>query len=258
MKSLQRHKGTVIWKVINLIALLCFIVLLWFTTQQHQLQNCTAIEIQIEHNQFLNEADILKEIQQKADAHFEGKTIYAVDIHRIERILNKIPFVKRTDVYMDNAGKLKINITEKQPLVRVVNAENTGYYIDTDAEKFQTSTKYTARVPIVSGHIYDNKLANGELTSLIGKAIFKLAAFIAQEPLWNAMVEQIYIKPNQDFVLIPKVGDFEVEIGTIDNLDQKFKKLHNFYMKGLLTENDYETINLKYEKQIVCSLKPTS
>ncbi len=255
MKAATQHKKSWLWKAGSLMALLGFVFLLWATTTQHQQNICTAIEIQFDQNQFLQEADVLKEVQQKVDANIEGKKIYSVDINRIEAILQEIPFVKQADVFMDNTGKLTIKVKEKQPLVRVVNNKNIGYYIDDEAQKFEVSKNYTARVPIVSGYINDNQLPNGTITSTIGQHIFELANFIYQEPLWQAMVEQIYVNQHQEFIIIPKVGNFEIELGAIENLEHKFKKLLNFYEKGLITEYNYESIKLKYEKQIVCSLK---
>jgi len=235
MKKAKQHIKPLVWKALSFLALICFILLLWQTTSQHQKNICTGIEVQIDKNQFLNEADILSEIKQKADAYITGKEIYAVDINRIENILQKIPFVKHTEVFIDNTGKLTIQVQEKEPLVRVINNKNVGYYIDKDANKFEVSSKYTARVPVVSGYISDNQQANGSITSVIGKSIFELADYIHNEPLWTAMVEQIYVNPNQEFIIIPKVGDFEIEMGKVQDLEM--------------------TINLKYDKQIVCSLK---
>lgn len=255
MKASNQHKKSLLRKVFSLLAFAGFVFLLWLTSQQHHKNICKTIEVEIDQNQFLQEADVLKEIQQKADAYVEGKEIYAIDINRIENILQQIPFVKHAAVFMDNTGKLNIKVEEKQPLVRVINNENVGYYIDEDSQKFEVSNKYTARVPVVSGYIADNQFANGDITTDIGKSIFELANFIYQEPLWQAMVEQVYVNQHQEFIIIPKVGDFEIEIGAIENLDQKFRKLLNFYEKGLTAEHSYESINLKYEKQIVCSLK---
>lgn len=255
MKTSKQHMKPIIWKVLGALAFFGFVLLLWQTTAQHEKNICSGIEVQIDKNQFLNETDILSEIKQKADAYITGKEIYAVDINRIETILQKIPFVKHTEVFMDNTGKLTIQVQEKEPLVRVVNNKNIGYYIDKDGSKFEVSSKYTVRVPVVSGYISDNQQANGNISSAIGESIFKLADYIHSEPLWTAMVEQIYVNANQEFIIIPKVGDFEIEMGKVEDLEVKFKKLTNFYEKGLLSENQYESINLKYEKQIVCSLK---
>lgn len=251
-------RSSKIRKALLLCCFVAFLFLLFATTKHHKKNICKDVLIEIEGqggNQFLSEKDILNEIGNKADANISGKAIYQIDLQRIEHIINKIPFVKRTNVFMDNAGTLTVKILEKQPLVRVVNNENTSYYMDSEAHKFEVSPNFTARVPVVSGYIADNKKDNGEITSAVGKSIFNLASFIQNEPLWKAMVEQVYVEQNGDFIVIPKIGDFEIEIGSAENLHEKFKKLKTFYDKGQANEYRYESINLKYEKQIVCSLK---
>ena len=60
-----------------------------------------------------------------------------------------------------------------------------------------------------------------------------------------------------DFVLKTRVGGQQIEVGSLNRIDKKFKKLKAFYQKKLKdnTLDNYQTINLKYENQVVCTKK---
>jgi cell division protein FtsQ len=76
----------------------------------------------------------------------------------------------------------------------------------------------------------------------------------------RAQIGQIHREKNGDFLLIPQVGAHKIVFGTAKNdkdVEDKFNKLIVFYKEGLPFEgwNKYNLINLKYDKQIVCSKK---
>jgi cell division protein FtsQ len=70
---------------------------------------------------------------------------------------------------------------------------------------------------------------------------------------WKAQIEQIYI--GNDVELVPLAGSHIIVLGNFQDIDEKMNKLLVFYQHGLnkVGWNIYETINLKYKNQIVCS-----
>ena len=87
------------------------------------------------------------------------------------------------------------------------------------------------------------------------KSLFYLTNVIRHDKFWNAQVEQIYIEPNQDIVLIPRVGDHKIIFGDTSNALEKFENLLVFYQKALpkVGWQTYHTINVKFKGQLVCS-----
>jgi cell division protein FtsQ len=76
----------------------------------------------------------------------------------------------------------------------------------------------------------------------------------------QALIGQIHLKKNGDFVLIPLVGDQLIVFGsafTDQEVRDKFEKLKIFYTKGLPYEGweKYSEISLKYRGQIVGKIK---
>jgi len=240
-----------------------FILLVAATTKHHVTNKCEDVKVIIQRdstNKFLNEADVIHEVQVQTGIELKDRIIYDVDLQLIENEIKHMPFVKSSQIYFDNNGLLTFNLEERHPLIRVVNKNNVSYYIDNEGNKFPVSTKFTARVPIISGHIADNDLTDGAVGSSIGISIFQLANFIANDSFLTAFVEQIYVDEKEQFILIPKWGDYEIELGSIENMESKFKKLNRFLTDGIESNGwkNYKTINLKYNKQIVCSLKNTN
>jgi cell division protein FtsQ len=76
-------------------------------------------------------------------------------------------------------------------------------------------------------------------------------------------VEQINVSTNSDneytITLIPRIGHHTINLGTIDNFENKLARLHTFYEKALPTIgwDKYTTINLEYDGQIICKKTKT-
>ena len=71
----------------------------------------------------------------------------------------------------------------------------------------------------------------------------------------KAQMEQLYVRRNNDFVLVPRVGDHLILLGQPEDLALKLRNLRLLYTEGLNPRewNEYRTINLKYKNQILCS-----
>ena len=74
-------------------------------------------------------------------------------------------------------------------------------------------------------------------------------------PFWDAQIEQIYVTENNEIELIPRIGDNLILLGKIDNFEQKLENLQCLYEQALskVGWNKYDTINLKYNNQVICS-----
>jgi cell division protein FtsQ len=85
--------------------------------------------------------------------------------------------------------------------------------------------------------------------------LYKLSTFITNNKFLKAQIEQIFVEPDGDFDLIPRVGDHTIIFGDADNMDDKFDRLFVFYRNGLskIGWTRYNIINIKYKNQVVCS-----
>jgi cell division protein FtsQ len=81
--------------------------------------------------------------------------------------------------------------------------------------------------------------------------------FLEKDEFWKAQMEQVLVNDKSELILIPKVGDHQIILGTTEGLEEKLNRLMLFYKEALTKTgwNQYGTINLKYKGQIVCTKK---
>ena len=108
-------------------------------------------------------------------------------------------------------------------------------------------------------HVGENmklRMAKGDKSSgEIIPDLFKLVLTINDSKLWRSQFEQIYVNSKGDIELVPRVGNHIIELGSVENLNEKLENLEAFYKQGLSQYgwNKYRTISLKYKNQIVCT-----
>ena len=245
---------------------------LGFVAEEHANTVYKNIEISItggDEHYFIQEEDV-KEILNSKDYKVVGEKIKDVDVAAIERILNDHPSVENADVYASIDGTLRIALVQRKPIVRIINESGENFYIDENGSLMPLSDKYTARVLIVNGRINEpfarwykhntNEISTDTLLcdQTMLDDIYSLSTFILADPFWKAQIVQVFINEEGDIELVPQMGDQRIILGDIKNMEEKFNKLLVFYKEGLKKTgwwNKYESINLKYINQVVCSKK---
>lgn len=186
-----------------------------------------------------------------------GKKIMELNIPLIETKLNHNDFIKTSQVFTDMNGELHINIHQRRPIMRLLRADGSSFYIDEEGRKMPISQAFTAHVPVVSGNLFEDYKTRDTMHTVVGRDLHKIATYVDKDAFWKAQIEQIFVTAESEFVLIPKVGDHTILFGTGEDMEEKFEKLLLFYKEGLsrVGWDKYSSINLKYKNQIVCTKK---
>lgn len=173
-----------------------------------------------------------------------GEKTSDIDLSEIERAVSSLNLVKEAVCYFDTEGRLNIKASQRVPLFRVKSA-NGDYYVDSDRQLMPTSIRYTAHVPVVTGNV-DQTFATTELYDFI--------RFIVNDSRWKSAFTQIYVYPDNEVELIPRVGNFIIDMGRLDRYEAKLNKLDIFLDKvpRYKSWNEYSEIDLKYRDQVVC------
>ena len=184
---------------------------------------------------------------KKKKIHPVGKKANEINIRLLEDEVNKHPFVRKAECYFTSGGKVRIDIDQRIPLIRVMSGNGDDYYIDNEG-KIMPAGKKAIHVAIASGYI-DRKFAQNEL--------FKLGKYLKQNQFWQSQIQQIHITQKQDIELVPRAGDHIIFLGKLENMEEKFRKLHTFYHKGLnqVGWNKYNRISIEFSNQIICTKK---
>ncbi len=252
-------------KIINITLWLLLVagifVLVGFIDVEHKKITCKSVEVSFDYQEIdplITQNEINKKLYKNRDS-LVGKKLSEINLADLENSLNKIPQVARADVYTSITGKLTIKIKQRNPLFRVINSAGQNYYIDSEGFAFQANFGHSTRVLVANGFISQKysdtlKVDPADVKSLLAK-LFTISSYINDDKFLKAQIEQIYVTKDKEFELVPKVGRQLIIFGDVDNMENKFKKLLVLYEQGLNKTgwDKYNTINLKFENQVVCS-----
>ncbi len=235
-------------------------------TRKHLL--CNGIDITItnsEESAFLTQDDIVNIVSGRTGCL--GKPVNEINLKEIEHILQESTSVKSSECYITEDGKLHIYVTHRKPVVRIINSNNKGYYLDNEGNIFHLSKHFSPNVLIANGkirepfdlsrtkNIYNPYPDHVSTSSHIIYDLLTLVNHINQSNFWRAQFEQIYVNDKYEFELIPRIGAHIILFGNISNYEEKLDNLKTLYTESFNKSgwNDYVFINLKFKNQIICS-----
>lgn len=233
-----------------LIGLLLFLYIAfatYFFKDVRRSDTCKAIEIVVKDSldkHFVTEADLMSFLKREK-MYPVNKPMSEINTEKIEEALLTNEMIARIEAYKTPSGIIKLEVEQKMPILRVIGTKG-NFYVDNKGTLMPVSNRYVAHVPIASGYV-EKQLAITEL--------YNFALFLQQDKFWNAQVEQIYIHPDGEVELIPRVGNFRIVLGMFDGYKEKLDNLKLFYDKVVpkMGWEKYSIINLKYKNQIVCT-----
>jgi cell division protein FtsQ len=209
-------------------------------------QVCKNIVIDIDDKyNFISEEDITNLLKEKK-LYPINKTISHKDADKIEKALSKMSLSKEVECYVGDST-LYIDLTQRKPVYRVFSGKSS-YYVDNERKIMPTSKNFTAKVPIVLGHI-DKTQASEE--------VYDIVEYIEEDKYWSSLFKQIYITQENEIILISKQGIGEILLGDISEYKEKLELLRRWYEQYPERNCDtlYSRINLKYDNLIYCTRK---
>ena len=214
--------------------LFCYIVFVsFFFRESRQKELCRDLQVVVVDSldkHFVSESDLVH-ILKKADLNPIKRPMDEINTDRIENELLKNEMIARVEAYKTPSGMIKLEVEQKIPILRVISPR--GNY-------------YVAHVPVVSGYV-EKELAVTDL--------YKFALFLQENDFWNNQIEQIYVHPDNEVELIPRVGNHRIVLGSFADFEEKLDNLRLFYEKAIpkVGWEKYSIISLKYKDQIVCT-----
>jgi cell division protein FtsQ len=193
--------------------------------------------------QFVQAQDIV-DLVKRYDLYPVGKTFEEINTLTIRDSILTNRLVESAEVFTTSRGVVVANITQREPILRVMSDTHGSFYVDSKREIMPVSPNFVLHVPLATGAISEELAKN---------YLFDFALFLSRNPYWNAWFEQIVVGGSQGVVLIPRVGDFRIVMGTLNNFAVKLDNFSLFVERGLSVVgwNRYSEINLRFENQIV-------
>jgi cell division protein FtsQ len=245
------------------------VIVIGFISDKEQLQHVSTLKIRIAdstQNEFIHVAEIRRFLDGQK-FHLSGVNSNSVDLEGIERSLMSRQIISKAEAYITEPGVLHLDVRQKSPFVRVYNRMGQGYYLDDKGNIIPLSPNFSPYVLVVNGNITEPFAVSRTLNIFNVKHdslpeaqktiynVYRLVTFIRDDKFWNSQIEQVYVNGQYEFELIPRVGSQVIELGSADNLQEKFDNLKLLYLKGFnkIGWNQYQRISLKYKNQVVCT-----
>lgn len=244
------------------------LVLLGLTSAHNVLHHGQGLQVMVDTscgNQFVT-PEAFKQLINSRFPDIDKQPASEGTLNTLKQLVEGNPFVRRAAIYRTINGDICVRVSQRNPLVRVINSRGQGYYIDREGKTMPLSDRYTSRVMLVSGHIQttfnqpldlaeDKPLAQISASEQRLRDVFTLASYIDQSPLWRSLIDQVVVTQRGHFELVPMNGAHVIEFGNLENMEEKFRKLDIFYRTGIrqMGWNHYSRINLMYNRQVVCT-----
>jgi cell division protein FtsQ len=192
----------------------------------------------------------IADMLQKRGIYPVGKEMERIRTKTLEKELDKHPLIEKTECYKTPSGKIRIEITQRVPVLRIMSDNGENYYVDNKGTIMPPEAKCIAHLAIVTGNVEK---------SFAMRNLHKFGVFLQQNKFWNAQIEQINVLPGKEIELVPRVGNHIVYLGKIDDFEEKLSRLKIFYEKALnqVGWNKYSRINMEFSNQIICTKDST-
>ena len=158
------------------------VVSMGFVNSEQNSLICKKLSIKINQDDevyFLDTEDIRQFIKNRGDS-IVGQTKATINIPKIEHSLNSQEDIAKAIVYMSIDGELKVDVTQRKPIIRIINLKDESYYLDAEGKLMPLSDKYTANVLVANGNITEKtenfgklEIFNLELKLVFGKDIIQ-------------------------------------------------------------------------------------
>ena len=233
--------------VVNIIFISTFLFFLFLSFNQNN-SSCniyTEIRFADENPQFINEIDIRNKINFYNENIESSNNLNDINTRLLEDSIESLNYVKNAEVYLSK-DKLTILIQEEQPFIKTrVNDEI--YYLSNEGKKLNL---VEGRSNEVLYFICNKRIKNWNI-------VIQLADFIYSNDFLSSFVSKVIVRKNADFILYSDFFETNINIGDLQNLNQKIELIKLFISvidknKGLMKNKLIKELNVKYENQVIC------
>ncbi|MCL2412769.1 MAG: hypothetical protein FWC98_01370 [Bacteroidales bacterium] len=259
MKKLK----TILYILLVLLFLVSVIWTLQFAHRQNSERTSDQVRVFIDTQNgavFITEDEIIQQLSS-ARLRPEGQ-IANLNVHAIESFLLQNSAIQNVNVFTQISGEVDIRILQRQPIVRIENAQRQHFFIGSDGVLMAIPPNHTARLLIANGNIFESFRPNKNVVESAidvpsGRItlckIYQLATYINNDEFLSVLISQIYVNSRNEFELVSNVRNQIILLGRAENFENQFRRLHHFYHQAIrkVDINQYRIINLKFDNQLI-------
>lgn len=233
------------WNYIKLIALILVIMGLYAFSNHRSEQktvNGLTIEFVGDQNLYITQSMVNKLLIQNYGPLTNVPKEKLV-LNTIEKVIEANEMVKSAQVYLTVNGELTSKIVQRRPIGRIEG--KSKFYLDDEGKRMPFSISHSARVPIITGKVSGESLED----------VYEILKYINKDEFLRKNVIGIHIEDVDNYQLKFRMEQFVVNLGGIDNLEEKFNNFKAFYAKANKdkTLEQYDIVSLEFDNQVVCT-----
>jgi len=173
----------------------------------------------------------------------DSTEIYKIDLNKIEESLDKIKYVKKSNVHFGINSKLIIEIDERDP---VIDINYLDKYLDNEGRVVPKSS--FSEINVIKFF--------GKIDSLKYYKLANLGLTIMRDDFYKDHFNYIFSDSSELFIK-PKKYAYSIELGDYMMLNKKLRN-YKFFYASKSNENDLKkakAINLKFDNQVIVEKK---
>jgi cell division protein FtsQ len=206
---------------------------------------CTKLEVRLMNQ---NELDLVKPEQvvsflKERGMYPVGLPLSAIDFRQVEQEVQGHRLIARAECFASPSGEVHLHVWQHIPILRIIQPDE-DYYIDEEGEKAGLSDLTAADVVVATGAIHDKRTVH---------QLYELVKKLKNDAFAEALIEQIHVGQQGEWVLIPRMGNLEILWGKPVQSEEKLTKMVIF-MRDYLPRigfDTYSSINLAFNNQII-------
>lgn len=229
------------------------------TARERALRTCEGIRVEYADDyRFVSEQDI-KDYMDKYYGAYIGQRLDSIRLHKVEAILDVQSAILKSEAYTTDDGMLNIRLTQREPVIRFQKG-SYGFYADCNGFIFPLQENFTSQVPVMDGAVpiksaegYKGAPGSEEERQWMA-GVIALVDYMGKSRIWAENIVQMHVEDNGDIVMIPRQGNERFIFGSSFGVKDKFDRMSDYYRYILPEKGEgyYKTVNVKYDKQIIC------
>lgn len=180
--------------------------------------------------------------------------VQKLNLDSIENNVLRHPFIAQAEVYRGEKGNLKIDISERIPVARVIVSDSIMYADSSGKLLAYHSGFMKVDVPVISGVMRGTKVDKNKLWQAIGV----IKTIQDSLPEINSLISEVQFATNQEIILFLTDNSVPVLIGNdIEKLPARLRKFRVF-AENILSQkggNNADLIDLRWHDKVVVRWK---
>ena len=243
----------IIWHSVGVLIVLAMMVgaVMWGFHMRPMDRPCAAIEFVIEDREdrlYLSERE-LDQVLRNADLHPVGKTLNPGVLHRIEQTIRRHPMVRTAESYVTPRAVVRIIITQRIPLLKVVKTDEL-FYIEPDRQYMPSRETIKDKVLIAKGAV-GRQMATGQLSDF--------ALWMQDQPYWQKRTNYVWVQsPQMTYIYLRPEAAQEAHaprlvLGPMKEYERKLGKMQTFldHSAEPIQNKQYTEYDLRFRGQVI-------